>query len=143
MIVVALSLLAGLAFVVGLGAPAASDELRAGRAAFVELGVRRAAEAELAHWLEGGWVTAALELLPGESQPFPSDSDDVRTLVERRLVRVSQTVWMLEVRAVRRDLAARDLAASSQALLVGLRQEVGDSVLTPYLIARPWVRAHQ
>ena len=143
MIVVALSLLAGLALLVGVGAPAAADEFRAGRAAFVELTVRRAAEGELAGWFQGQWTAAALALLPGEAQSFPSESVHVRTLVERRLLRVSPTVWMLEVRAVQRDLAARDLAASSRALLVGLRQEAGDSVLTPYPIARPWVQAHQ
>ncbi len=143
MIVVALSLLAALALVVGIGAPAAADELRAGRAAFLELTVRRAAEGELARWYEDDWVVVAPTLFPGETHPFPSDSVDARMVIERRLVRVSPTVWMLEVRAVERDLAVRDLAASRQALLVGLRWEAGDSVPARYRIARPWVQAHQ
>lgn len=143
MIVVALSLLAGLALVVGIGAPAASAELRAGRMAFTELVVRQAAEGELTRWFEGDWAVAAPAMIPGEGQSFPSDSVDARTVVERRLVRVSPTLWMLQVRAVERDLTARDLAVSHQALLVGLRREAGDSVLTRYRVARPWVQAHQ
>ncbi|MHB1329939.1 MAG: hypothetical protein ACYC2K_17205 [Gemmatimonadales bacterium] len=138
-----MSLLAALALVVGIGAPSAPDQLRAGRAAFSELAVRREAEGALSRWYEEDWVTVAPALFPGEVRPFPNDSANAGTVIERQLVRVSPSVWMLEVRVVERDQAARDLAASRQALLVGVRSDPGDSVQIRYRIARPWVQAHQ